>query len=70
MSLGVDDRFVCQPIRNRTADAIGPRRLFRHAADDDPETQVVLPRIKNDVLALLWAAARGELRGTRLEVRS
>jgi phosphoribosylamine--glycine ligase len=29
----------------------------------------VLPRIKNDVLALLWSAARGELRGTTLEVK-
>jgi len=35
----------------------------------DPETQVVLPRLKTDVLGLLWAAARGKLRGMQLEVR-
>ena len=35
----------------------------------DPETQVVLPRLATDLLALLWAAARGELRGFKLEVK-
>jgi len=35
----------------------------------DPETQVVLPRLANDVLALLWAAARGELAGQQLRVK-
>ena len=29
----------------------------------------MLPRLKTDVLALLWAAARGELRGMQLDVR-
>ena len=49
-----------------TAD--GPSVLEYNTRFGDPETQVVLPRIKSDVLALLWAAARGELRGMKLEV--
>jgi phosphoribosylamine--glycine ligase len=27
----------------------------------DPETQVVLPRLRTDLLGLLWAAANGRL---------
>src|SRR6185369_13895586 len=50
-----------------TAD--GPSVLEYNTRFGDPETQVVLPRIKSDVLALLWAAARGELLGLTLEVR-
>jgi phosphoribosylamine--glycine ligase len=50
-----------------TAD--GPSVLEYNTRFGDPETQVVLPRIKSDFLALLWAAARGELRGMKLEVR-
>jgi phosphoribosylamine--glycine ligase len=49
--------------------ATGPSVIEYNARFGDPETQVVLPRIKNDILALLWAATRGELRGTKLEVR-
>jgi len=48
--------------------AYGPSVLEYNTRFGDPETQVVLPRIKSDVLALLWAAARGELRGMKLEV--
>ncbi len=44
----------------------GPRVIEYNARFGDPETQVVLPRIADDLLALLWAAARGELAGTRL----
>jgi phosphoribosylamine--glycine ligase len=47
----------------------GPSVLEYNTRFGDPETQVVLPRIRNDLLALLWAAARGELRGARLDVR-
>lgn len=47
----------------------GPSVIEYNARFGDPETQVVLPRLKNDVLALLWAAARGELRGVKLDVR-
>ena len=47
----------------------GPSVLEYNTRFGDPETQVVLPRLKTDVLALLWAAARGKLREFRLEVR-
>ena len=47
----------------------GPSVLEYNTRFGDPETQVVLPRIKSDVLALLWAAARGTLHGFPLEVR-
>jgi len=33
----------------------------------DPETEVVMPRLKNDLVALLTAAAKGELKNTVLE---
>jgi phosphoribosylamine---glycine ligase len=47
----------------------GPRVIEYNARFGDPETQVVLPRLANDVLALLWAAARGDLAGAKLEVK-
>ena len=47
----------------------GPQVLEYNTRFGDPETQVVLPRIATDVLALLWAATRGELRTMKLEVR-
>jgi phosphoribosylamine--glycine ligase len=50
-----------------TAD--GPRVIEFNARFGDPETQVVLPRVASDVLALLWAATRGKLAGVRLETR-
>jgi phosphoribosylamine--glycine ligase len=34
----------------------------------DPETEVVLPRIKNDFLELLMATAQGDLKGKKVEV--
>lgn len=34
----------------------------------DPETQVVLPRIKSDLVELLLAAGKGELKNNRIEV--
>ena len=46
----------------------GPSVLEYNTRFGDPETQVVLPRIKSDVLALLWAATRGQLKSHRLEV--
>jgi len=46
----------------------GPSVLEYNTRFGDPETQVVLPRIQTDVLALLWAAARGELGGQRLRI--
>ena len=50
-----------------TAD--GPSVLEYNTRFGDPETQVVLPRIGNDLLAVLWAAARGRLAGITLETR-
>ncbi len=47
----------------------GPSVLEYNTRFGDPETQVVLPRVENDFLALLWAAARGELAGTRLTIK-
>jgi phosphoribosylamine--glycine ligase len=47
----------------------GPQVLEYNTRFGDPETQAVLPRLETDVLTLLWAAARGELRGFRLAVR-
>jgi phosphoribosylamine--glycine ligase len=79
------DREIVKPSINAIADegikfrgtlfigimltAGGPSVLEYNTRFGDPETQVVLPRISSDVLALLWAAARGELRGQKLEVR-
>ncbi|HEX8038819.1 MAG TPA: phosphoribosylamine--glycine ligase [Chryseosolibacter sp.] len=34
----------------------------------DPETQAIMPRIKSDLVGLLVAAAKGELKGKRLEI--
>ena len=47
----------------------GPSVLEYNTRFGDPETQVVLPRLSTDLLALLWAAARGELHGFKLEVK-
>ncbi|PAW64480.1 MAG: phosphoribosylamine--glycine ligase, partial [Opitutia bacterium Tous-C1TDCM] len=43
-----------------------PSVIEYNARFGDPETQVVLPRIADDLLALLWRAARGELAGAAL----
>ena len=47
----------------------GPSVIEYNARFGDPETQVVLPRLKSDLLALLWAAARRQLAGFKLEVK-
>jgi phosphoribosylamine--glycine ligase len=39
----------------------GPSVIEYNTRFGDPETQVVLPRLATDLLALLWAAANGEL---------
>ena len=46
----------------------GPMVLEFNTRFGDPETQAVLPRLKTDLLALLWAAATRTLAGFRLEV--
>ena len=48
--------------------AEGPSVLEYNTRFGDPETQVVLPRLATDVLALLWAATRGHLAGIQLAV--
>jgi len=47
----------------------GPSVIEYNARFGDPETQVVLPRLATDLLALLWSAARGELGGFQLAVK-
>jgi phosphoribosylamine--glycine ligase len=47
----------------------GPSVLEYNTRFGDPETQVVLPRLQTDVLALFWAAARGRMGGVKLEVK-
>jgi len=47
----------------------GPSVIEYNARFGDPETQVVLPRLKTDLLELLWAATKRELAGFQLEVR-
>jgi phosphoribosylamine--glycine ligase len=50
-----------------TAD--GPSVIEYNARFGDPETQVVLPRLQTDVLALLWAATKGTLAHVKLTVK-
>ena len=49
--------------------AEGPSVIEYNARFGDPETQVVLPRLATDLLAVLWAAARGTLAGMTLDVK-
>jgi len=46
----------------------GPKVLEYNTRFGDPETQVVLPRLKTDLLSLLWAAAKKTLTTIKLEV--
>jgi phosphoribosylamine--glycine ligase len=47
----------------------GPSVIEYNARFGDPETQVVLPRLATDLLALLWAAAQRRLGGFQLAVK-
>ena len=47
----------------------GPSVIEYNARFGDPETQVVLPRLQTDLLALLWAATERRLAGFKLEVK-
>ena len=47
----------------------GPSVLEYNTRFGDPETQVVIPRLDTDVLALLWAAALGRLAGIKPVVK-
>ncbi len=46
----------------------GPQVIEYNARFGDPETQVVLPRLENDVLELLAACANGRLKDIQLKV--
>jgi phosphoribosylamine--glycine ligase len=50
-----------------TAD--GPQVLEYNTRFGDPETQVILPRLATDPLALMWAATVGTLQGVTVDVR-
>jgi len=45
----------------------GPKVLEYNVRFGDPETQVILPRIKSDIAELFMATARGELDGRNIE---
>ena len=45
----------------------GPKVLEYNVRFGDPETQVVLPRLRSDLAVLLMAAAEGDLSGIKLE---
>ena len=44
-----------------------PRVLEFNVRFGDPETQVLLPRLKNDLVDLMFASCSGQLKGTRLQ---
>lgn len=46
----------------------GPQVIEYNARFGDPETQVVLPRLQDDVLDLLAACAQGQLAGRQLKI--
>jgi phosphoribosylamine---glycine ligase len=62
---GVTFRGLLFPGLMMTAD--GPRVLEFNCRFGDPETQVILPRLKSDLLALLEATIDGELSGAEIE---
>jgi phosphoribosylamine--glycine ligase len=55
---GIDFRGVLYAGLMLTAG--GPKVLEFNCRFGDPETQAIIPRMKSDLLELLWAAARGE----------
>jgi phosphoribosylamine--glycine ligase len=47
----------------------GPSVIEYNTRFGDPETQVVIPRVASDLLALLWAAALGRLATEKISVK-
>ena len=47
----------------------GPQVIEFNARFGDPETQVLLPRLATDTVALLWAAANKRLHEVKLEIK-
>lgn len=64
---GIDFRGVLYIGIMLTAD--GPKVLEFNTRFGDPETQVLLPRLASDPLALMWAATAGQLAGEQITVR-
>ncbi len=48
--------------------AEGPKVLEYNARFGDPETQVLMPMLKSDLLPILEAAAAGDLQGVKVEI--
>ena len=46
---------------------VGPKVLEFNARFGDPETQVILPRLRTDLLEVMLAVAKGELSGVELD---
>jgi phosphoribosylamine--glycine ligase len=64
---GIDYRGILYPGVMLTKS--GPKVLEFNSRFGDPETQVYLPRLENDLVELLDASARGELAGMELKWR-
>ena len=45
----------------------GPKVIEFNSRLGDPETQVILPRLKSDLLEVMWAAASGDVGAVSLE---
>jgi phosphoribosylamine--glycine ligase len=64
---GIDYRGILYPGVMLTK--AGPKVLEFNSRFGDPETQVYLPRLENDLVEVLDASARGELSGMELKWR-
>ena len=53
--------------RNSSTNSMVPYVLEFNARFGDPETQALMPRLKSDLLPLLWASAKGTLASENIE---